>query len=578
MALLPGNRPTKEGNAGEERIGWKSLAVIWLAIGLAGGGIILWAETADQPRRPGTDVAAPDHPVPAVEAAAPLPLPPPPISANAPPPMAAPSEPAIALAPPPTPAPAPAPVIETPPPSPVLAAAPIEEPFPEMEPLRAGPLVPPANPEPVAPAIVWTPPPIFVPPANLPMPPPPPVVTEERPPAPVAQADPSLPREPAPPTFAAAPPSNDPPAVAARPAPEAAPPAAAPPPPVMAAPVAPAPPVVAASPTAEAQPPTVVAPPTGTVLAAAPLTAILAPALPAIPTPDPNARPAVLPRPRIPANSIPAPDPALLEPSRHGSLPRRGPDGRTPMQVYAQPYTRTDRNRPRLAIIVADNGLSTTLLEEAIQRLPRQIAIALSPYSQMSAAMAEMARERGIETLISLPLEPSGYPFVDPGVRAMLTAQPAAQNADNLDWVLSRFSGYVGAIGALGAMRGERFAQNAEQLARLQDTLTGRGLLYIDPRPLTLLPARISGRGVDMVLDDPPTRTELDRRLPSLETAARLRASAVGFAGSMSPMLLDRLVAWATGIEARGISLVPITALIRQGDSVSATQPASAER
>ena len=70
----------------------------------------------------------------------------------------------------------------------------------------------------------------------------------------------------------------------------------------------------------------------------------------------------------------------------------------------------------------------------------------------------------GWRLLVALPLEPTGYPLNDPGNRALLTSLPRGENADRLDWALSRFAGYVGAIGALGRMRGERFAQLGESL------------------------------------------------------------------------------------------------------------------
>ena len=263
-------------------------------------------------------------------------------------------------------------------------------------------------------------------------------------------------------------------------------------------------------------------------------------------------------------------------------LPRRGTDGRLPMQVYAQPFRPPPNNRPRIGLIVADVGLSTAQSEDAIRRLPRQIALAISPYAPQPDVLAALARERGIELLVSLPLEPAGYPVNDPGVRALLTGRPPAQNADNLDWALSRFRGYVGAIGALGAMRGERFAQMPDQMARVQDALHLRGLLYVDPRPSAPTPSRVAGRSIETVLDSPPTRQEIERRLGELETVARLRGSALGFAGNVTPMLLDRLVAWAVGLEARGLALAPVTALIRVPDGIpvptTAGQPTTAAR
>ena len=40
--------------------------------------------------------------------------------------------------------------------------------------------------------------------------------------------------------------------------------------------------------------------------------------------------------------------------------------------------------------------------------------------------------------------------------------------------------------------------------------------------------------------------------------------SALGVAGDASPVLLDRITSWATGLEQRGIVLAPVTAILRR--------------
>ena len=96
------------------------------------------------------------------------------------------------------------------------------------------------------------------------------------------------------------------------------------------------------------------------------------------------------------------------------------------MQVYAQPFRPPPNNRPRIGLIVADIGLSAAQSEDAIRRLPRAIALAISPYAPQPEVLAALARERGMELLVSLPLEPAGYPVaVDRWCRAVLAARGA---------------------------------------------------------------------------------------------------------------------------------------------------------
>ena len=281
-----------------------------------------------------------------------------------------------------------------------------------------------------------------------------------------------------------------------------------------------------------------------------------APAPPAVDAPpisaeSPSARP------------IPPPDAALQEQGRFGPLPRVGADGRTSIRAYGGQFDRQD-TRPRIGIVVADIGISNTQTEDAIRRLPPAVTLAISPYAPRAAQLSERLRAKGVESLVGLPLEPAGYPLNDPGNRALLTGRSGPENLANLEWVLSRFPGYVGAIGVVGGMRGERFAAMEQSYQALQESLRNRGLLYLDARPGVSAPMRAWGRSVDVILDEPATRAEIEKRLGELEAIAKARGSALGLANAPTPVVIDRLVAWAAGLDRRGVVLTPVSAIIRR--------------
>jgi hypothetical protein len=284
---------------------------------------------------------------------------------------------------------------------------------------------------------------------------------------------------------------------------------------------------------------------------------------PGAPEPPPL-RPAEA-RPAGPDPVIAPPDDALLEPSRHGLVPRLGPEGRSSIRTYARPFDREDR-RPRIGLIINNIGLFAQHSEEAIRRLPGAVTLAFSPYAIRQGPLLERARARGMEVLVALPLEPQGFGAqADPGERALLTSLTVGENLDRLEWALSRIRGQVGAIGGLGGMRGERFAANAELLGIVQASLTGRGLLYVDPRPGAPQPARAFGRSVDILIDEPSAvRVEVDRRLAALEALAQQNGSALGLANDPVPSVVAAIAAWSAGLEARGLVIAPITVLIRR--------------
>lgn len=299
---------------------------------------------------------------------------------------------------------------------------------------------------------------------------------------------------------------------------------------------------------------------------------------PAMPGP---ALPATVPAPALPSQApapiaravwdgrIPAPNPALLEASRlvpNALLPRIAPDGRTPMQLYARPFDATD-TRPRIGLLVAGLGLAEVESRAAIETLPGAVSLAVSAYGQRLDPLLQAARDRGHELLASIPMESSNYPLADAGNRSLLTSAGAETNQRMLETVLGRIAGYAGTTGASDGMRGERFVQLQATFGRVTDELARRGLFYIDPRPpapgtTPLRASTLATRAVDVLIDEPLSRADIEAKLVLLERIARDRGAAIGLASSLRPVTLDRLAAWARTVEMRGFVLAPVSALV----------------
>lgn len=285
-------------------------------------------------------------------------------------------------------------------------------------------------------------------------------------------------------------------------------------------------------------------------------TAVVAP--PAAPYAEEAPRPG-----RSTAGPVTAPDTALLEPApaHDGSmLPKTSIDGRLPMQAYARWFDAGDK-RPKVGLVLAGVGLNEADSLEAIRALPGEVTLAFSPYATHSAALLEVARQAGHETLISLPLEPSGYYVNDPGDHTLLTGAAPAENRARLDWALGRIQGYVGATGALGDMRGERFAGAADQMDGVLDQLGARGLLYVDGRIGAPPLPHVWSHGIDVVVDEQSAPAEIDARLARLEQVAKERGAALGLVGVVRPGAVARIAAWARTLSERRIALAPVSAL-----------------
>ena len=273
------------------------------------------------------------------------------------------------------------------------------------------------------------------------------------------------------------------------------------------------------------------------------------------------------------ASPIAEPDPGLLEPGKgpdSGMLPRIGADGRTPGQVYARGFA-AEPGLPRIGLVLAGIGLNAAESMRAIQGLPGGVSLAVSPYAAPNPELLNLARQQGHELLLSVPLEPMGYPLNDPGEHALLSGATGEENQRNLEWAMGRFTGYAGVTAALGGqLNGERFPNVAEQMQPMLNSLAARGLFYVDPR---VLPPSETGqrqpalpyvwnRSIDLIVDDPADAASLEAKLAALEAIARDKGAALGLVGLASPLVLDRLAVWSNGLAGRGFVLTPASALM----------------
>jgi len=249
----------------------------------------------------------------------------------------------------------------------------------------------------------------------------------------------------------------------------------------------------------------------------------------------------------------------------HGPIPKIAADGMRPAEAFAQPVKIIPGkpDAPRIALIVSGLGVSASVTADAISKLPGAVTLAFMPYSYDVDHLAGRARREGHEVLLQAPMEPFGYPDNDSGPQTLLTSLTPEQNLERLYWLMSRFHGYVGIAGAMGA----RFTASEQSFAPILRETAKRGLIFVDdganPRSVA---GRIAGANnlpfakADIIIDSVPTPAEIDHALGRLEMAARERGVVVGMSSAL-PVSIERIAKWAKAAEARGLQLVPITAV-----------------
>lgn len=285
---------------------------------------------------------------------------------------------------------------------------------------------------------------------------------------------------------------------------------------------------------------------------------------PAPPPPLTDAAPLALPAAATANVTLtPAPVPGLVEDSRNGPLPKIAEDGRKPWQVYARPFPAADK-RPRIAIIMADMGISGVTTGAALAKLPPGVTLAFVPYAERLDDWVERARAKGHEVMLAVPMEPLNYPRDDPGPNALLTMLGPDRNLERLEWSLGKVVGYVGVTSTTGS----KFTANPTAVQPMIDALKARGLLFVDARanpksvagPLAML-AGVPRALADRTIDRDLSRGAIDDQLRELETLAKANGAAVGMA-SPYPTTIERIALWMTALSDRGFVLAPASAVV----------------
>ncbi len=268
-----------------------------------------------------------------------------------------------------------------------------------------------------------------------------------------------------------------------------------------------------------------------------------------------------------------APISGLYVETGDGLLPIIANDGRRAVASYARPFEIANgpdgAPLPRVAVMVMGLGLNKTFADRAMEQLPAEVTLAFTPYGPDLQNMISEARADGHEVALELPMEPFDYPDNDPGPYTLLTSLPAEANARRLSWLLTRAAGYFAVVNRQGA----RYLSDEGALKPTLAELKSRGLGFIDTgesnRAVTASAAPsgdFEWAAADEILDASNSTRNLDRALANLEQKARTNGSALGV-GMALPVTVERIAEWAESLEAKGIQLVPVSAMLMRGET-----------
>jgi polysaccharide deacetylase 2 family uncharacterized protein YibQ len=220
---------------------------------------------------------------------------------------------------------------------------------------------------------------------------------------------------------------------------------------------------------------------------------------------------------------------------------------------------------PLLTIIMDDLGRST-YAAEVLLSISQPVTFSILPDQAHAVQIAEMAHAAGREVMLHVPMEPQGYPAVNPGTEALFVKYSDAEIRRRFDQFLAKVPHVTGSNNHMGS----RFTEDARALAPVMESLQEKGLFFIDSRTTgrSKVPEVARRYGVptmdrDVFFDNVAEVDAIVREIRRLEGKARKQGVAIGICHPY-PETLEALRKELPGLVARGVTVVPVSVLLQK--------------
>ena len=133
-----------------------------------------------------------------------------------------------------------------------------------------------------------------------------------------------------------------------------------------------------------------------------------------------------------------------------------------------------------VAIIVDDIGYDYKMAE-GFMALEIPLTFSVLPKGTFNHRIIDQALEKDVEIMLHLPMEPDGYPAVDPGPGALLTSM----DPDTLIAQLNEDLDCIPGIKGVNNHMGSKLTASSAQMRQIFTTLKKRNLFFVDSRTST---------------------------------------------------------------------------------------------
>ncbi len=135
------------------------------------------------------------------------------------------------------------------------------------------------------------------------------------------------------------------------------------------------------------------------------------------------------------------------------------------------------KGTPKIAIIIDDVGFDLETLAKAVQ-IKQPITFAVLPYTPHAVECARIIHNAGQEVILHQPMEPVGYPEVDPGKGVVLTSM----NKQEIEETIKENIRSIPYITGVNNHMGSKATSDVATMKIALQTIKDWGLFFIDSR------------------------------------------------------------------------------------------------
>lgn len=240
-------------------------------------------------------------------------------------------------------------------------------------------------------------------------------------------------------------------------------------------------------------------------------------------TPEKPLRPRVAPDKSVPA----AKKPIAKIPTFEIYPKKKIPPEKKPLKPPPPPEK---KQLPLVAIIIDDLGYDKKIAEK-LSQLNAKITFSILPHSPFQDSIARLSKDKGLETMLHLPMEPIEYPNVDPGPGTLLTSM----TPDQLIRQLKKNLNAVPDVKGVNNHMGSKMTAESSQMYQIFSILKKRDLYFVDSRTSAQTLGKPSARLFqipfaqrDVFLDHLPDAQSIRKQIKELIRIAQRNGYAVG--------------------------------------------------